>query len=261
MSQNGNHFDHRRTVVLEDEGLRVLHGFTQIPNAILKHPTLSFGAKVVYGVLLSYAWREDFCYPAQETIAKDTNCSIRQVQRLLIELKSAGALYWKQQGLNRPNVYYITALASWLPPNLLKNKDTTNMSPPDTTYLSGPDATNSSHKEYSVKNIKNVNVNALLKPLKPEPQEEPDEAATRTEGLVLEMVDTLKDPHSAGFYRLVARTLPHQVVFRLLSETRDVSARGAIRRSRGAHFTDAVMRYAADHGYNLRQESQHPGAV
>ena len=52
----------QRTVILEDEALRSLGGFTQIPNFILKHAKISFGAKVAFGVLLSYAWQEEFCF-------------------------------------------------------------------------------------------------------------------------------------------------------------------------------------------------------
>ena len=32
------------------------HGFTQIPNFILRDPNISIGAKTIYSLLLSYAW-------------------------------------------------------------------------------------------------------------------------------------------------------------------------------------------------------------
>lgn len=154
-----------RTVVLEDDSLRSLGGFTQVPNVVLKHPNISFGAKVAYGVLLSYAWSDDFCFPAQERLAKDLNCSVRQVQRLLTELRDHSFINWKQQGLNRPNVYYLLPMSRWNPQSTEAMSDTTNLSSPDTTKTTPPeatnrssqDATNSSHKEYSRNKTQVVN--------------------------------------------------------------------------------------------------------
>jgi hypothetical protein len=145
-----------RTVVLEDESLRSLQGFTQIPNVVLKHTEISFGAKVAYGVLLSYAWAEDFCFPAQERLAKDLNCSVRQVQRLLTELKAEGFITWKQRGLNRPNTYHLLPIKRWNKPGTGGNPDTTHPSPPDTTHPSVQEATDTSSKEDSRKNIHKV---------------------------------------------------------------------------------------------------------
>lgn len=153
-----------RTVVLQDESLRGLQGFTQVPNVVLKHSAISFGAKVAFGVLLSYAWSEDFCFPAQDRLAKDLNCSVRQVQRLLTELKEHSFINWKQQGLNKPNIYYLLPISRWNRPGVAAKPDTTNMSSPDTTDTTPPeatdrsrqDATNSSPKEYSRKNTHKV---------------------------------------------------------------------------------------------------------
>jgi hypothetical protein len=144
--------------------LRSLQGFTQVPNVVLKHPDISFGAKVAFGVLLSYAWSEDFCFPAQERLAKDLDCSVRQVQRLLTELKDHSFITWKQQGLNRPNIYYLLPITRWNRPKTASTSDTTDLSSPDTTHsasqdatdLSSQDATNSSPKQYSKKNTQKV---------------------------------------------------------------------------------------------------------
>src|SRR5688500_6198817 len=43
-----------------------IHGFTQVPNFILKNPNISVGAKVVYAMFLSYAWHNESCFPGQE---------------------------------------------------------------------------------------------------------------------------------------------------------------------------------------------------
>ena len=39
-----------------------LHGFTQIPNFILRDPNISIGAKTIYSLLLSHAWHNDFVF-------------------------------------------------------------------------------------------------------------------------------------------------------------------------------------------------------
>lgn len=145
-----------RTVVLQDDSLRSLQGFTQVPNVVLKHSAISFGAKVAYGVLLSYAWSDDFCFPAQDRLAKDLNCSVRQVQRLLNELKDQSFITWKQQGLNKPNIYYLLPMTRWNRPDPNQNPDTTNLSSPDTTDGSPQEATKTSHKEDSTKNTHTV---------------------------------------------------------------------------------------------------------
>ena len=46
------------------------HGFTQLPNFILRNPDISIGAKTVYSLFISYAWHNNFCFPGQETLAK-----------------------------------------------------------------------------------------------------------------------------------------------------------------------------------------------
>ena len=99
-----------QTVYLLDESLKRLKGFIQIPKFIILHRKLSYGAKVAYGILLTYAWQDDFCYPAQESLARDMGCSVRNVRRFLNELKDQQLINWKQRGLNRPNTYYILPL-------------------------------------------------------------------------------------------------------------------------------------------------------
>jgi hypothetical protein len=95
----------KHTIVVLNESLK--KGFTQIPNYILRDHKLSFGARLVYAVLLSYAWQEDSCFPGQERIAEDLGTSDRSVRTYLSELKERGYIDWKQQGLNKTNVYYI----------------------------------------------------------------------------------------------------------------------------------------------------------
>lgn len=95
----------KHTIVILNEALK--HGFTQLPNYVLKDKKLSFGARLTYAVLLSYAWQEDSCFPGQQRMAQDLGTSDRSIRTFLNELKSRGYIDWKQQGLNKTNIYYI----------------------------------------------------------------------------------------------------------------------------------------------------------
>jgi hypothetical protein len=95
----------KHTIVVLNEALK--HGFTQLPNYVLKDMHLSFGARLAYAVLLSYAWQDDSCFPGQKRMAQDLGTSDRSIRTFLNELKGRGYIDWKQQGLNKPNIYYI----------------------------------------------------------------------------------------------------------------------------------------------------------
>ncbi len=95
----------KHTIVVLNEALK--HGFTQLPRYILKDTRLSFGARLTYAVLLSYAWQEDSCFPGQERMAKDLGATSRSIRSFLTELREMGYITWRQQGLGRTNIYYI----------------------------------------------------------------------------------------------------------------------------------------------------------
>jgi hypothetical protein len=95
----------KHTIVILNGALK--HGFTQLPRYVLQDKKLSFGARLTYAVLLSYAWQEDSCFPGQERMSKDLGTTDRSVRRFLAELKKTSYIDWKQQGLGKPNIYYI----------------------------------------------------------------------------------------------------------------------------------------------------------
>lgn len=100
--------DDREPVTVEDPILR--EGFTQIPNGVLRDPRISTGAKVCYGVLLSYAWQKDRCFPGQDRLAFDIGVSVRSVRTYLRELEQLGIVLVEQRGLTRTNVYRLPRL-------------------------------------------------------------------------------------------------------------------------------------------------------
>ena len=95
----------KNTIIVENEALR--QGFTQIPNYVLRDKRLSFGARLTYTMLLSYAWQEGSCFPGQERIAQHLGISRQSVSKFLQELRSNGLIDWERRGLGKTNVYYI----------------------------------------------------------------------------------------------------------------------------------------------------------
>jgi Helix-turn-helix domain len=97
----------QRNIVLLGADALSQKGFTQVPNALLRHKAVSPGAKLVYAMLLSYAWQNDFCFPGQETLAKDMGVTSRSVRTYLKELEGNKFLTIQQQGQGRVNIYHL----------------------------------------------------------------------------------------------------------------------------------------------------------
>ncbi len=94
-----------KTLIIQSTDERFAGGFTQVPNVVLKNDKLSFGAKTVYGLLLSYAWHNNQVFPGQETIAKDAGTTRKTVNKYIQELVRHGLLTVKQRGLGRTAIY------------------------------------------------------------------------------------------------------------------------------------------------------------
>ncbi len=130
------------TIVIENPALR--RGFTIIPNYVLRNPNLSFGARLTYTLLLSYAWQEGACFPGQEKLAHDLQSDPRSIRRYIGELKAEGLVRVERRGLGLTNVYILTDLRPGL------EADRTGLSDQQRTGLSAPDRTAPSDKEDSV---------------------------------------------------------------------------------------------------------------
>ena len=85
----------------------ILHGFTQVPNVILREANLSIGAKLAYAMFLSYAWNNDSCFPGQERLAQDMGMSRTRVTEFIGELERAGLIGIQRRGQGRTNLYTI----------------------------------------------------------------------------------------------------------------------------------------------------------
>jgi DNA-binding MarR family transcriptional regulator len=100
-----------RNIILKGADALSAHGFTQVPNHLLKSERISPGAKLAYTMLLSYAWQNDYCFPGQERLAKDMGSGVRSVVRYIQELEKNDFIKVKRQGQGRSNLYELNLTA------------------------------------------------------------------------------------------------------------------------------------------------------
>ena len=109
MEQIGNLIKEKeKTILLKGFDPVTAEGFTQVPNFILKSPKLSAGAKLVYSLLLSYAWHNDSCFPGQERLSKDCGKSQGWVSQQMSELEQEGYLEIQRRGQGKTNIYILS---------------------------------------------------------------------------------------------------------------------------------------------------------
>ncbi len=83
-------------------------GFTQVPNLVLKSPKLSAGAKMVYSLLLSYAWHNNMCFPGQSRLAKNCGRTQGWVSQQMKELEEKRFLEITRRGQGKTNLYCLS---------------------------------------------------------------------------------------------------------------------------------------------------------
>ena len=83
------------------------HGFTQLPNFILRDPDLSANAKTAYSLLLSYAWHNNLCFPGQERLAEHMGTHVSTVSRAITELEACSLIEIERRGQGKTNFYTV----------------------------------------------------------------------------------------------------------------------------------------------------------
>lgn len=83
------------------------HGFTQVPNFILRNAEISANAKLVYALLLSYAWNNNLCFPGQERLAEHMGAHVSTVSRAISELEACALIEIERRGQGKTNFYTI----------------------------------------------------------------------------------------------------------------------------------------------------------
>src|SRR5712691_6689666 len=76
-----------RNIILKGADVLTVKGFTQVPNHVLVSDRLSPGAKLAYAMLLKYVWEKDYCFPGQDTLAKEMGVTRQSANTYLQELQ------------------------------------------------------------------------------------------------------------------------------------------------------------------------------
>jgi hypothetical protein len=80
-------------------------GFVLLPRALLHAPGLSRDAKLLYAVLLSYAWQQGSCFPGYERLQQDLQCSVNSVTKWMQELQGARLVTRRKRGQGKTTLY------------------------------------------------------------------------------------------------------------------------------------------------------------
>lgn len=99
--------DIEKTLVIEEQ--RLNKNFTQIPNEVLFYDKISVQARLLYAILVSFAWFEDECFPGQARLAAAMGCKERAIRKYLAELREHNLIEWKRRegAVGLTNVYFI----------------------------------------------------------------------------------------------------------------------------------------------------------
>ena len=100
-------FQERQNILLQGFDPVSAGGFTQVPNFLLRDPKVSANAKVVYSMLLSYAWNNSCVFPGQERMAEDIGLPQPTIARAVKELEEQGWLEIQRRGQGKTNIYVL----------------------------------------------------------------------------------------------------------------------------------------------------------
>jgi hypothetical protein len=88
-------------------------------------------------------------------------------------------------------------------------------------------------------------------PKQPQLEFKSDKSPNEIEYLVNQIMEFCKDQQSRNFYKKVARLMSRNTIFRALSEVKGAEDMNKIKKSRGAHFTYLVKKFAEEQGISL----------
>ena len=96
------------TLVIADQSLKL--GFIQLPKLVLYARNLTRDAKLLYAILLGYAWQQGRCFPGYSRLCYDMGASENTVRVYMRELEKVGLLQQKRRGLGKTNIYILLDL-------------------------------------------------------------------------------------------------------------------------------------------------------
>ncbi len=95
-------------IILDGADVITQKGYTLIPNYVLANDKLSPLSKLVYTMILSYAWgQKNSAFPGQERVARDCGVSSRTVVRSIQELQNQKFITVLRRGRGLTNLYVL----------------------------------------------------------------------------------------------------------------------------------------------------------
>jgi hypothetical protein len=76
-----------------------------IPNWLMNRKEITSTEKLLYARLSQYAGKNGYCYPKQETLAKEIGLKVDAINKSLKNLINHNLIESKRQGLGKPNTY------------------------------------------------------------------------------------------------------------------------------------------------------------
>lgn len=231
-----------------------------------------------------------YVFPAAETIAKIRNTTVRTVQRHIKELETA-RLITRQRRKYRASVLFIESVSDKEADNyfeMLKNngkrvakreeeedtrndKNVSSKQVGETTKMSVLYIKEDKNKENEInvnedyisrrnngtKQLRDIMMHYKLqmpgkvknKPKKVRYTGNIDK--NQRDYLASEMATKLHDKKSLGCFRVIAKKVPEQVIFEVLSSIKETAREGKIRVSKGALFVDIIKGYCESNGIEL----------
>ncbi len=98
-----------RSLVFDDPTIG--KGFVQVPRVVLMDKRLSSNDKILYALLLMYAWQDGECFPGQERLGDDMDCNRKTLMSCMKHLVSVKLVKVNRRGLGKSNVYHIRRLS------------------------------------------------------------------------------------------------------------------------------------------------------
>jgi hypothetical protein len=110
MEQIRNTLTERQNIILRGADPITKGGFAQVPVVILQDRRINASAKLVYAMMLYYAWNKNHCFPGQERLAKDIGKTRVSINTAIKNLERNGILEIRRRGQGKTNIYilYIT---------------------------------------------------------------------------------------------------------------------------------------------------------
>ncbi len=236
--------------------------YTMTSNVILfGYAELTDSEKLTYQAIDSFDWsdeagkRKGYAFPSLRTLARLRGVDERTLRRHVAALEEAGLLR-RELRSGQPSLLWIEEPSEQESETYLS---TMAMSP-DTDVRGTPDTDVRPNESEEEKKTKPLTLAKAFEGRRGGKRFLSAEERAKSEWLANEMVRVCGDPHSLGFYRRIAQSVPEHRVFEALSEVRLADSEGRVRTSKGALFVDLIRAYQATTRKERPQPSSPPRA-